>query len=59
MVCVLCVWTGVIAYSIGFACASQEQLEDIASEPFKEHLFFMEDFDDLHKLVPNIVHNIC
>ncbi|KAG7492888.1 hypothetical protein MATL_G00019300 [Megalops atlanticus] len=51
--------SGVIAYSVGIAWAVKEELEDIATDPDKEHSFFVEDFDHLHKFVPKIIHNIC
>ncbi|KAK6488800.1 vitrin-like isoform X1 [Huso huso] len=50
---------GVIAYSIGIAWAAQEELEYIATDPDKEHSFFVDEFDSLYKFVPKIIHNIC
>lgn len=51
--------TGVIAYSIGIAWAAQDELEYIATDPDKEHSFFVDEFDNLYKFVPKIIHNIC
>uniref|UniRef100_A0A8C4T6L2 Cochlin n=1 Tax=Erpetoichthys calabaricus TaxID=27687 RepID=A0A8C4T6L2_ERPCA len=51
--------SGVIAYSIGIAWAAQEELEYIATDPDKEHSFFVDEFDNLYKFVPKIIHNIC
>lgn len=50
---------GVIAYSVGIAWASQEELEYIATDPDKEHSFFVDEFDNLYKFVPKIIDNIC
>ncbi|ROL44326.1 Vitrin, partial [Anabarilius grahami] len=50
---------GVIAYSIGIAWAAQEELEYIATDPDREHSFFVDEFDNLYKFVPKIIHNIC
>ncbi|XP_048863462.1 vitrin isoform X2 [Brienomyrus brachyistius] len=50
---------GVIAYSIGIAWAAQDELEDIATDPDKDHSFFVDEFDNLYKFVPKIIHNIC
>ncbi|KAM8852321.1 vitrin isoform 2-T2 [Synchiropus picturatus] len=50
---------GVIAYSIGIAWAAQDELEYIATDPDKEHSFFVDEFDSLYKYVPKIIHNIC
>ncbi|MBN3309193.1 VITRN protein, partial [Amia calva] len=51
--------TGVIAYSIGIAWAAQDELEYIATDPDKEHSFFVDEFDNLYKFVDKIIHNIC
>ncbi|XP_061079312.1 vitrin-like [Conger conger] len=51
--------SGVTAYSVGIAWAAQEELEYIATDPDKEHSFFVEEFDHLHKFVPKLIHNIC
>ncbi|KAM8859432.1 vitrin isoform 3-T3 [Spinachia spinachia] len=50
---------GVIAYSIGIAWAANDELEYIATDPDKEHSFFVDEFDNLYKFVPKIIHNIC
>ncbi|XP_073690443.1 vitrin isoform X17 [Garra rufa] len=50
---------GVIAYSIGIAWAAQDELEYIATDPDKEHSFFVDEFDNLYKYVSKIIHNIC
>ncbi|XP_055083369.1 vitrin isoform X2 [Periophthalmus magnuspinnatus] len=50
---------GVIAYSIGIAWAAQDELEYIATDPDKEHSFFVDEFDNLYKYVPKIIQNIC
>eukprot|EP00066_Takifugu_rubripes_P026062 XP_011615328.1 PREDICTED: vitrin isoform X3 [Takifugu rubripes] len=49
----------VIAYAVGIAWASQDELEYIATDPDKEHAFFVDEFDNLYKFVPKIVNNIC
>ncbi|KAI1894696.1 hypothetical protein AGOR_G00118410 [Albula goreensis] len=51
--------TGVIAYSVGIAWAAQDELEYIATDPDKDHSFFVDEFDNLYKFVPKIIHNIC
>ncbi|XP_067277571.1 vitrin isoform X7 [Pseudorasbora parva] len=50
---------GVIAYSIGIAWAAQDELEYIATDPDREHSFFVDEFDNLYKYVSKIIHNIC
>ncbi|KAK3507367.1 hypothetical protein QTP70_014815 [Hemibagrus guttatus] len=51
--------SGAIAYSIGIAWAAQDELEYIATDPDKDHSFFVDEFDNLYKYVPKIIHNIC
>lgn len=50
---------GVIAYSIGVAWAAQDELEDIATDPDKEHSFFVDEFDNLYRFVNQLIQNIC
>ncbi|XP_060128885.1 vitrin isoform X3 [Zootoca vivipara] len=50
---------GVIAYSVGIAWAAQDELEAIATDPDKEHSFFVDEFDSLYRFVPRIIQNIC
>ncbi|NXS31083.1 VITRN protein, partial [Pomatostomus ruficeps] len=50
---------GVIAYSIGVAWAAPDELEAIASEPTKEHSFFVDEFDHLYRYVNQLIQNIC
>ncbi|XP_054977342.1 vitrin [Sorex araneus] len=50
---------GVTVYAVGVAWAAREELEIIASHPARDHVFFVEEFDHLHTLVPQILHNIC
>lgn len=50
---------GVIAYSIGIAWAAQDELEAVATDPDKEHSFFVDEFDRLYRFVSKIVQNIC
>ncbi|NXT75419.1 VITRN protein, partial [Zapornia atra] len=50
---------GVIAYSIGVAWAAQEELEAIATDPDKEHSFFVDEFDNLYRFVNQLIQNIC
>uniref|UniRef100_A0A8C5ZW15 Vitrin n=1 Tax=Marmota marmota marmota TaxID=9994 RepID=A0A8C5ZW15_MARMA len=50
---------GVITYAIGVAWAAQDELEIIATHPAREHSFFVDEFDNLHKSVPRIIQNIC
>ncbi|KAF7686806.1 hypothetical protein HF521_015199 [Silurus meridionalis] len=40
--------SGVIAYSIGIAWAAQDELEYIATDPDKDHSFFVDEFDNLY-----------
>lgn len=51
--------SGVVAYSIGIAWAAQDELEYIATDPDREHSFFVDEFDNLYKYVAKIIHNIC
>ncbi|NXU16771.1 VITRN protein, partial [Pardalotus punctatus] len=50
---------GVIAYSIGVAWAAPDELEAIASDPAKEHSFFVDEFDHLYRYVNQLIQNIC
>ncbi|XP_048340415.1 vitrin isoform X1 [Sphaerodactylus townsendi] len=50
---------GVIAYSIGIAWAAQDELEAIATDPDRQHSFFVDEFDSLYRFVPRIIQNIC
>ncbi|NXE48581.1 VITRN protein, partial [Casuarius casuarius] len=50
---------GVIAYSIGIAWAAQDELEAIATDPDKEHSFFVDEFDNLYQFVNQLIQNIC
>ncbi|XP_010221719.1 PREDICTED: vitrin [Tinamus guttatus] len=50
---------GVIAYSIGIAWAAQDELEAIATDPDKEHSFFVDEFDHLYQFVNQLIQNIC
>ncbi|XP_059838177.1 vitrin isoform X2 [Hypanus sabinus] len=50
---------GVIAYAVGIAWAATDELEYIATDPDKDHSFFVDDFNSLYQFVPRIVHNIC
>ncbi|NXH21609.1 VITRN protein, partial [Bucco capensis] len=50
---------GVIAYSVGIAWAAQDELEAIATDPNKEHSFFVDEFDNLYRFVHQIIQNIC
>ncbi|XP_078504952.1 vitrin isoform X3 [Lissotriton helveticus] len=50
---------GVIAYAIGIAWAVQDELQSIATDPYKEHSFFVDEFDSLYKYVGKIIQNIC
>ncbi|XP_075059732.1 vitrin isoform X2 [Mixophyes fleayi] len=50
---------GVIAYAVGIAWAAQDELESIASDPDKDHSFFVDEFDSLYKFVGKIIQNIC
>ncbi|PIO22374.1 hypothetical protein AB205_0001200 [Aquarana catesbeiana] len=50
---------GVIAYAVGIAWAAQDELESIATDPKKEHSFFVDEFDSLYKFVGKIIQNIC
>uniref|UniRef100_A0A663N7R4 Vitrin n=1 Tax=Athene cunicularia TaxID=194338 RepID=A0A663N7R4_ATHCN len=50
---------GVIAYSIGVAWAAQDELEAIATDPDKEHSFFVDEFDHLYRFVNQLIQNIC
>ncbi|XP_048790928.1 vitrin isoform X2 [Lagopus muta] len=50
---------GVIAYSIGVAWAAEDELEAIATDPDKEHSFFVDEFDNLYQFVNPLIQNIC
>ncbi|KAJ1153819.1 hypothetical protein NDU88_006577 [Pleurodeles waltl] len=50
---------GVIAYAIGIAWAAHDELQSIATDPDKEHFFFVDEFDSLYKYVGKIIQNIC
>ncbi|KAF6107037.1 vitrin [Phyllostomus discolor] len=50
---------GVITYAIGIIWAAQDELEVIATHPAKDHAFFVDEFDNLYKLVPTVIQNIC
>ncbi|XP_072354582.1 vitrin-like [Scyliorhinus torazame] len=50
---------GVIAYAVGIAWAAMDELEYIATDPDKDHSFFVDEFDNLDQFVPRIVRNIC
>ncbi|NWU30956.1 VITRN protein, partial [Dyaphorophyia castanea] len=50
---------GVIAYSVGVAWAAPDELEAIASDPAKEHSFFVDEFDHLYRYVNQLIQNIC
>ncbi|XP_057634664.1 vitrin [Chionomys nivalis] len=50
---------GVITYAVGIAWAAQDELEVIATHPARDHSFFVDEFDNLYKLIPRIVKNIC
>ncbi|NXG77144.1 VITRN protein, partial [Baryphthengus martii] len=50
---------GVIAYSVGVAWAAQDELEAIATDPDKEHSFFVDEFDNLYRYVNQLIQNIC
>lgn len=50
---------GVITYAIGIAWAAQDELEVMATHPAKDHSFFVDDFDNLYKIAPRIIQNIC
>uniref|UniRef100_A0A8C9C8G8 Vitrin n=1 Tax=Phocoena sinus TaxID=42100 RepID=A0A8C9C8G8_PHOSS len=50
---------GVITYAIGVAWAAQDELEVIATHPARDHAFFVDEFDNLYKVVPKVIQNIC
>ncbi|KAM5165680.1 vitrin isoform 2-T3 [Mantella aurantiaca] len=50
---------GIIAYAVGIAWAAQDELESIATDPDKDHSFFVDEFDSLYKFVGKIIQNIC
>ncbi|KAM8947199.1 vitrin isoform 2-T2 [Pelodytes ibericus] len=50
---------GVIAYAVGIAWAAHDELESIATDPDKDHSFFVDEFDSLYKFVGKIIQNIC
>ncbi|XP_071431542.1 vitrin [Pithys albifrons albifrons] len=50
---------GVIAYSIGVAWAAPDELEAIATDPHKDHSFFVDEFDNLYRYVNQLIQNIC
>ncbi|XP_065783467.1 vitrin isoform X3 [Muntiacus reevesi] len=50
---------GVITYAIGVAWAAQDELDVIATHPARDHAFFVDEFDNLYKIVPKVIQNIC
>ncbi|KAK1333157.1 hypothetical protein QTO34_006694 [Cnephaeus nilssonii] len=50
---------GVITYAVGIAWAAQDELDVIATHPAKDHAFFVDEFDNLYRLVPKVIRNIC
>ncbi|KAG5211625.1 hypothetical protein JEQ12_014054 [Ovis aries] len=50
---------GVITYAIGVAWAAQDELDIIATHPARDHAFFVDEFDNLYKVVPKVIQNIC
>ncbi|XP_008160467.2 vitrin [Eptesicus fuscus] len=50
---------GVITYAVGIAWAAQDELDVIATHPAKDHAFFVDEFDNLYKLVPKVIRNVC
>lgn len=44
---------------MGVAWAAREELEIIASHPAQDHVFFVEEFEQLHGCVRQILQNIC
>nr|XP_058934642.1 vitrin [Kogia breviceps] len=50
---------GVITYAIGVAWAAQDELEVIATHPARDHAFFVDEFDNLYRVVPKVIQNIC
>ncbi|XP_078069501.1 vitrin [Mustelus asterias] len=50
---------GVIAYAVGIAWAAMDELAYIATDPDQDHLFFVDEFDNLYQFVARIVDNIC
>lgn len=51
--------TGVITYAIGVAWAAQDELDIVATHPARDHAFFVDEFDNLYKVVPKVIQNIC
>ncbi|XP_070235838.1 vitrin isoform X2 [Bos mutus] len=50
---------GVITYAIGVAWAAQDELDIVATHPARDHAFFVDEFDNLYKVVPKVIQNIC
>lgn len=44
---------------MGVAWAAQDELEAIATDPDKEHSFFVDEFDNLYRFVNQLIQNIC
>lgn len=48
-----------VTYAIGVAWAAQDELDIIATHPARDHAFFVDEFDNLYKVVPKVIQNIC
>ncbi|XP_012583112.1 PREDICTED: vitrin [Condylura cristata] len=50
---------GVVTYAVGVTWAAPDELDIIASHPADHHSFFVDEFDNLYKSVPQILQNMC
>nr|XP_015207762.1 PREDICTED: collagen alpha-1(VII) chain-like [Lepisosteus oculatus] len=50
---------GITVFAVGIKEADKKELKKIVSEPFEEHLLFVEDFNRLSSLLPKISRRVC
>ncbi|XP_029471144.1 collagen alpha-1(VII) chain-like isoform X3 [Rhinatrema bivittatum] len=50
---------GVTVFAVGIKSADKKELKSIASDPYEEHVLYVEDFQFLSTLLPKISRRIC
>lgn len=50
---------GIVLYAIGIKDADEEQLMEIANQPYSQHVYSVSDFQALQGLSQSIVHTLC
>ncbi|XP_055509355.1 LOW QUALITY PROTEIN: collagen alpha-1(VII) chain-like [Leucoraja erinacea] len=50
---------GVTMFTVGIKNSDKNELKKIASDPFKEHYLFVEDFNLLNTILPKITRRLC